>query len=405
MSDTPDTSDGADAADFGAGDGGETDADPSGTGTASAARAASTLAADREGPFSVFPGNAAGAGLALFLVTVGFLALPIGFAVPGFAFIIMEEATLFVLYSMVLLGLNLQFGDTGLINFGPVLFLGLGLYGLALTSADLPSFAAGASLGVFWGVGLLVGIVAAVGGGVVLGLSSLRLRGDYLAVTTLAAAEILNEFVSVFRFPFGGNRGLIGVPQLVSEPGGSGVLALAETSGLRDLSTLLLFTAVLLVSYEVFQRLSRSPYGRVLRSIAADEDATRGMGKSTLSYKVQVFIYGAVVAGLAGGMMGMFFGAADPGLISIDVTVIIWIGMMIGGAGNHRGAIVGLAIIMFFELFVRLSNSFVTEQLALINATQFNALRGALIGLLLILVIRYRPEGLFGDPEKLEVFK
>lgn len=364
-----------------------------------------TLAVNREGLLSSVPGNAAGAGVALMAATIGFLALPVGFALPGFAFIVMEEATLFVLYAMVLLGLNLQFGDTGLINFGPVLFLGLGLYGMSLISADVPDFAAGTGLGLFWGAGLVVGIVGAIAGGVVLGVSSLRLRGDYLAVTTLAAAEILSELVSTFRTPFGGNRGLVGVPQLISEPGGDGVLPLAETGGLQDLATLLFFAGILLVAYEGFRRLSASPYGRVLRSIQADEDATRGMGKSTLRYKIQVFIYGAAVAGLAGGLMGMFFGSADPALISIDVTVIIWIGMMIGGAGNHRGALAGLAIIMSFELVVRLLNSLVTQQLGLIDATQFNALRGALIGLLLILVIRYRPEGLFGDSEKLEVFK
>ncbi|MEZ3114417.1 branched-chain amino acid ABC transporter permease [Halobaculum sp. MBLA0147] len=364
-----------------------------------------TLAVDGDGVFASLPGGAATVGVAVVVATLGVLALPVGFDLPGFAFVVMEEATLFVLYAMVLLGLNLQFGDTGIINFGPVLFLGLGLYATALISADVPGFASGTGLDLFWGLGLAVGIVAAVGGGLVLGASSLRLREDYLAITTLAAAEILFEIVRVFRDPFGGNRGLVGIPQLVVETGTGGVLPLAETAALQDLATLTLFTGLLLVAYEGFRRLSASPYGRVLRSIQADEDATRGMGKSTYSYKLQVFAFGAVVAGLAGGLMGMFFGSADPALISIDVTVIIWIGMMIGGAGNHRGAITGLAIVMSFELFVRLTNSLVTQQLGLIDATQFNALRGGLIGLLLILVIRYRPEGLFGDPEKLEVFK
>jgi branched-chain amino acid transport system permease protein len=364
-----------------------------------------TLAVGGDGPVSAIPGNAAGLGVVVIAATVGLLLLPVGIVLPGAAFIVIEEATLFVLYAMVLLGLNVQFGDTGIINFGPVLFLGLGLYGLALVSADIPSFATGTALGLFWGLGLAVGIVAAVVGGLVLGVSSLRLREDYLAITTLAAAEILFEVVRVFQTPFGGNRGILGVPQLVVETGAEGVLPLAENGATRDLALLFVLIGVLLIAYETMRRLSRSPYGRVLRAIQADEDATRGMGKSTFRYKIEVFIYGAVIAGLAGGLMGMFFGSASPGLISIDVTVVIWIGMMIGGAGNHRGAIAGLAIIMSFELIVRLLNSFVTQQLALINATQFNALRGGLIGLLLILVIRYRPEGLFGDPEKLEVFK
>jgi len=364
-----------------------------------------TLAVNRDGLLAAIPGNAAGLGVAMVVGTLGWLALPVGVVLPGISFIFLEEATLFVLYAMVLLGLNLQFGDTGLINFGPVLFLGLGLYGMALISAEVPDFATGVGLGMFWGFGILVGVVAAVGGGAVLGISSLRLREDYLAITTLAAAEILFELVRVFQNPFGGERGLVGVPQLVVEVGEEGILPLAENAATRDLATVLLFAGLLFVMYEGFRRLSASPYGRVLRSIQADEDATRGMGKSTFSYKIQAFIYGAIVAGIAGGLMAMFFGSASPGLISIDVTVIIWIGMMIGGAGNHRGAIVGLAIIMLLEVLVRLLNDTVTNQLALMDSIQFNALRGALVGLLLILVIRYRPEGLFGDPEKLEVFK
>jgi len=364
-----------------------------------------TLAVNRGNRLGKIPGDAAGLGVAMVVGTLAWLALPIGIVLPGFAFIFLEEATLFVLYAMVLLGLNLQFGDTGLINFGPVLFLGLGLYGMSLTSAEVPEFATGVGLGMFWGIGILVGIVAAIGGGAVIGISSLRLREDYLAITTLAAAEILFELVRVFQTPFGGERGLVGVPQLVVETGQEGIIPLAENAATRDLATVFLFAGVLLVMYEGFRRLSASPYGRVLRSIQADEDATRGMGKPTFSYKIQAFIYGAIVAGIAGGLMAMFFGSASPGLISIDVTVIIWIGMMIGGAGNHRGAMAGLAIIMSLELLVRLLNDLVTNQLALMNAIQFNALRGAVVGLLLILVIRYRPEGLFGDAEKLEVFK
>ncbi|MFB6156279.1 MAG: branched-chain amino acid ABC transporter permease [Haloferacaceae archaeon] len=351
------------------------------------------------------PGDAAGVGVAVVAVTLGLLALPVGVTFPGFGFVLIDQAILFVLYAMILLGLNLQFGDTGIINFGPVLFLGLGLYGMALISADPPSFGAGAGLDQFWLLGIGVGVVAAVVGGGLLGVSSIRLREDYLAITTLAAAEILHEVVRVFQTPFGGSKGILGVPQLVVETGSeTGVLRLAENAATRDLATLLLLAGGLLVVYEGFRRLSASPYGRVLRAIQADEDAVRSVGKDAFRYKMQAFVYGAAVAGVAGGLMAMYFGSVAPGLITIDVTVIIWIGMMIGGAGNHRGAIAGLAIIMFFELAIRLLNAPVTQELG-VSAVRFNALRGLLIGALLMGVIRYRPAGLFGDEEKLEVFK
>lgn len=350
------------------------------------------------------PGNAAGVGAGILAATVGFLALPVAIALPGIVFVFLDQTVLFVLYAMVLLGLNLQFGDTGIINFGPVLFLGLGLYGMALISANTPPFAQATGLNLFWGLGIAVGVLAAVAGGAVLGVSSLRLREDYLAITTLAAAEIFHEVVRVFQTPFGGSAGMLGVPQLVTESGGGGVLSLAENAITRDVGTVLLLVGVLLVAYEGFRRLSEAPYGRVLRAIQSDEDATRGLGKPTFRYKIAAFIYGAIVAGIAGGLMAMYFGSVSPGLVTIDVTVVIWIGMMIGGAGNHRGAIAGLAIIMFFELGIRLLNAPVTQQLG-VSAVRFNALRGLLIGLLLMVVIRYRPAGLFGDPERLEVFK
>lgn len=360
---------------------------------------------DGADPGGRIPGDLAGVGLGVVAVTLGFLALPVGVVLPDLVFVFVDETVLFILYAMVLLGLNLQFGDTGIINFGPVLFLALGLYGTALISAETPTYAEAVGLNLFWGLGILGGLVAAVVGGLVLGLSTLRLREDYLAITTLAAAEIFHEIVRSFRAPFGGSTGVTGIPQLVVETGSpGGVLPLAENASTRDLGTVLLFVGVLLVAYEAFRRLSRSPYGRVLRAIQSDEDATRGLGKPTLLYKTQAFVYGAVVAGMAGGLMAMYFGSVSPGLITIDVTVIIWIGMMIGGAGTHRGAIVGLAIIMFFELAIRLLNAPVTQQLG-VSAVRFNALRGLLVGLLLMAVIRYRPAGLFGDPERLEVFK
>jgi branched-chain amino acid transport system permease protein len=339
------------------------------------------------------PGGSAGLGLALFVFTLGWLLSPIGVVFPGVLFIVVETATLFLLYAMVLLGLNLQFGDTGIINFGPVLFFALGAYGMAMLTADAPSF--GLGFGLPWWLGIGVGIVAAVVVGVVLGLSSLRLREDYLAITTLAAAEIFNRVISTFQFPFGADKGIGNIPTLID-----GFTANAET---RALGTLLLFAALLLVVYEGFRRLSAAPYGRVLRAIQADEEGTRSLGKRTLRYKMQAFIYGAAVAGLAGALLAIWNGATSPNFLTIDVTVILWIGMMIGGPGNHRAALTGLAMIMGFELIVETLNRTATGALP-IDSVEFTAIRTGLIGLFLVLVVRYRPAGIWGDEEKLEVF-
>ncbi|MFB6297065.1 MAG: branched-chain amino acid ABC transporter permease [Salinirussus sp.] len=339
------------------------------------------------------PGGSATIGAALFVLTFLWLLSPIGVVVPGIAFVFLETGTLFMLYAMVLLGLNLQFGDTGIINFGPVLFFALGAYGMAMLTAEQPSF--GLGLGLPWWLGVVVGIVLAIAVGAVLGLSSLRLRADYLAITTLAGAEIFNRTVSTFQFPFGADKGINNIPTLIDP--------LVGNTGTKSVGTFLLFTGLLLIVYEGFRRLSQSPYGRVLRAIQADEDATRSLGKPTFRYKMQAFIYGAAVAGLAGALLTIWNGATSPNFLTIDVTVLIWIGMMIGGPGNIRAVVTGLAMIMFFELLVAALNRPVTTNLP-VDSIEFTAIRTGLIGLFLVLVVRYRPAGIWGDEEKMEVF-
>lgn len=351
------------------------------------------LVARVDGLFERVPGGSATVGAVVFVLTLVWLLSPIGVIIPGIAFVFLETGTLFLVYAMVLLGLNLQFGDTGIINFGPVLFYALGAYGMAMLTAESPAF--GAGLGMPWVTGIVVGIVLAILVGALLGLSSLRLRADYLAIVTLAGAEIFNRVVSTFQFPFGADKGISNIPTLLDE--------FVPNAGTRAVATFFLFTGILLIAYEGFRRLSQSPYGRVLRAIQADEDATKSLGKATFSYKMQAFIYGAAVAGLAGALLAIWNGATSPNFLTIDVTVILWIGMMVGGPGNTRGVMTGLAMIMFFQLIVRAINQPVTTTLP-VDSIEFNAIRTGLIGLFLVLIIRYKPAGIWGDEEKMEVF-
>lgn len=113
-----------------------------------------------------------------------------------------------------------------------------------------------------------------------------------------------------------------------------------------------------------------------------------------------MFVYGAAIAGLGGGLMALFQGNATPGAVTIDVTILLWLGMMLGGPGNYRGVVGGLGLLMAFRvLFIQ------TKGILPVSAVKFNALQGLLIGLLFMLVIRYRPAGLWGERERLEVFK
>jgi len=340
--------------------------------------------------FEDLPVDATRAGAVLFVLAVAFLFSPLFVRPPAATLVFFEVGVLFLLYALVLVGLNLQFGHTGLVNFGPVAFFAVGGYVAAIATASDPYGAVG--LGYPWPVGLAAGVLAAVGLGALIGASTLRLRDDFLAIVTLAVAEIVHGLIVTVRDVTGGSNGLQNVPRPIAPMAGGG--------GAGELfATALVFGALALLFYGLFHRLSASPYGRVLRAIRADEQVTETLGKRVFRYKFVVFVYGAAVAGLAGALLVFYNGAAAPGFFTINVTVIVWIGMLIGGAGSDRGVLGGLAIIMGFQLVTR----FLNEQLPVITPDQFASVRLMLIGLLLMVIIKYRPEGIWGDADELGV--
>jgi branched-chain amino acid transport system permease protein len=328
-------------------------------------------------------------GAVLVVAVVAFFLSPFFVAPPRATLIFFEVGIVFLAYTLVLVGVNLQFGHTGLVNFGPVAFFAVGAYAAAMTTANSPF--AGIGLGLSWPVGLVAGVVAAVALGVVLGVSTLRLRDDFLAIVTLAVAEIVHSLLGTFQSITGGSLGLGNVPRPMA--------SLTREGAPNLFATTLLFGALALLAYGLFHRLVEAPYGRVLHAIRADEQVTATLGKNVFRYKLVVFIYGAALAGFAGAMFAFHLGAVSPGFFTINVTVLVWIGMLIGGAASDRGVIGGLALIMSFQLMTR----FLNDQLPGITADQFASIRLVLVGLLLVLVIRYRPEGIWGDPQELGV--
>jgi branched-chain amino acid transport system permease protein len=341
---------------------------------------------DSLGSFGI---DATRAGVVMVVVAVAFLLSPLFVSPPGFTLIFFEVGIVFLAYVLILVGVNLQFGHAGLVNFGPVAFFAVGGYTAAMLTAQGPF--EGVGLGLPWPVGLVAAVVAAMALGAVLGASTLRLRDDFLAIVTLAVAEIIHGLVGTFQSITGGSLGLGNVPRPIAVLAGEGP---------RNLfATVLLFGALALLAYGVFHRLAESPYGRVLHAIRADEQVTETLGKNVFRYKFVVFIYGAALAGFAGAMYAFYLGAVSPGFFTINVTVLVWIGMLIGGAASDRGVIGGLAIIMSFQLLTR----FLNDQIPAVTADQFASVRLILVGLLLVLIIRYRPEGIWGDPQELGV--
>ncbi|WP_435360479.1 branched-chain amino acid ABC transporter permease [Haloarchaeobius sp. DFWS5] len=325
----------------------------------------------------------------LVAVSLVFLLTPLFVQPPGWTLTFFEDIILFLLFGFLVVGLNLQFGHTGLVNFGHVAFFAVGGYTAAMLTANDPLV--GVGLGFPWPVGLIGAVVAAAALGALIGASTLRLRGDFLAIVTLAIAEILHDLLGSFQGITGGDVSLQNVPRPIAD--------LAGTAGASAMLTTVLFAGLLLVTYAVFHRLSESPYGRVLRAIRADERVTQTLGKNVFGYKFWAFVYGAAIAGVAGALYAFNLGSVSPGFFTISVTVTVWVGMLVGGPGNDWAAIIGVGIIVGFRLATR----FLNEQVPAISADQFASVRLMLVGLLLILIIRYRPQGLWGDAGKLGV--
>lgn len=343
--------------------------------------------ADRLGRIPV---DATRAGVVLLVVSILFVLSPVFVRPPGSMLVLFEVGIVFLVYGLILIGVNLQFGHAGLVNFGPVAFFAVGGYVTAIMTAQDPYNAVG--LGLPWPVGLTAGIVAAIAIGVMVGVSTLRLRDDFLAIVTLAVAEIVHGLITTFRDVTAGSIGLQNVPQpIATTAAGDGSASIV--------ATILVFGSLCLLAYGIFHRLSSAPYGRVLRAIRADEQVAETLGKRVFRYKLVVFVYGAALAGLAGGLFVFYNGAAAPGFFTIDVTVLVWVGMLIGGAASDRGVLGGLAIILGFRLFTR----FLNDQIPYVTGDQFASIRLLLVGLLLIVIIRYRPEGIWGDARELGV--
>lgn len=328
------------------------------------------------------------AGL-LFAVVLVVLLSGLTIDLPGSFLVFVDVGIFFLLYGLLVLGLNLQYGYTGLVNFGHVVFFAVGGYATAILVAESAPF--GVSYGLPWPIGIVAGVVAAALLGAIVGVSTLRLREDFLALATLATAEIFHDVIGTFRSVTGGNIGILKIPQPIKN----------LTGGHNDTTmvlTLLVFAGIVLVTYEAIKRLTQAPYGRVLRAIRADDRVTAALGKNAFQYKMESFVFGAALAGLAGSLLALYNGAVSPVFFTLNITVLVWIGMLIGGAGNNRAVLGGLAIIMALRVVTRFLN-----EAAPVTKEQFIPLRLILIGFILVAMVRFRPEGVWGNADELGV--
>lgn len=290
-----------------------------------------------------------------------------------------------LIFSLVTLGLNLQWGLTGLFNVGLAGFVAIGAY----TSALLTTPDDAARLGGF-GLPILVGWLGAMAvGGIaaaLTGMATLRLRSDYLAITTFGVAVVVQLVALNAQGLTGGPFGIGFIPR----PFGS----LAETPLLFNLSNLAVVSAVTLVAYLALEHLSRSPWGRVLKALREDERAAISLGKSARFYRVQAFAVGGAIMALAGALQAHFTGFIAPDNYLPILTFQVWVMLIVGGSGSNVGAVVGSILVwaIWAGSGTLTSVLFPPEQQARAAALQIAA-----IGVMLCVILLIRPNGLFGD--------
>lgn len=359
--------------------------------------------------------------------------------------------TSMAIYGLLGLGLNLQWGFTGLINFGVAGFVAVGAYATVILSlVKVPLLLA-----------MLAGGFLAALFGLLMGVSTLRLREDYLAIVTIGASELVRLIVNneAFYDNRPGSMGINGFPLPLesfrpTELTRAGMIAIVTgifgwamwklvqwtrlrvrkatgklriwVSAVSVLAILLsvraygvtvlslqsfvqsqapnglLFVSIVLlaVAFWVVERLVRSPWGRVLKAIREDEEVAKALGKNVFAYKLQSLMIGGFLTGIGGALLAWQQSNVYPDNFKSDLTFNVWILMVLGGAGSNPGVLVGAAIFWVYTALTRDLN-----QIVPLGSDQIDAFRMVFIGLLLVGLMVWRPQGILGNRDELTLGK
>lgn len=289
------------------------------------------------------------------------------------------------IFAVIVLGLNLQWGFTGLFNVGVAGFVAIGAYVSAiLTTPDHPGQIGGFALPVAVG---WIGAAAASGvAGLVVGVATLRLRHDYLAIATFGIAIVIQLVALNAQWLTGGPFGLHFVPKPFEASLGAGLPFNA--------AYLALVAAIVALLYLGLERLLRSPWGRVLRAIREDELAAESLGKRAFAFRLQAFAIGSAIMGLGGALYAHFIGYIAPEDFLPILTFQLWTMLIVGGAGNNRGAILGAVVVWGIWAVSGGALRWIMPPDAQARGA---ALQVVLIGILLAAMLILRPRGLLGE--------
>ena len=277
------------------------------------------------------------------------------------------------IYALLALGLNVQWGFTGLVNLGHVGFFAMGAYSTALLTIHRAPFVLGVTMAI-----LLSGCLGAL-----VAMATLRLKEDFLTIVTLGFSEIFRLFLINEDWLTKGANGITGIPRPLRH---------LFTRG-YDLFYLCLIGFVVLIVYLVLERIRISPYGRVLRAIREDEGVAAVAGKNVFRFKVQAFALGAAIAGLAGFLYAHYITYVSPDTFVPALTIYVWVALIAGGSGNNRGAILGAVVLMSFLEGTR----FLKDFIPFLTDVRLAATREIMVGLFLIVLMFYKQEGILPE--------
>jgi len=298
------------------------------------------------------------------------------------------------IYAVFCLGLNIQWGYTGLFNIGIAGFFCVGAYTSAMITTPKPTGIYAHYVHQILGLNLpfVFGLVgAAIVCGIIaflIGIPTLRLGEDYLAIATLGIAETFRLIFNNEYWLANGPRGLIGLPQPLQ--------GLVDPKNYNYIY-LIIVVIVMVVVYLLIERAIRSPWGRVLRAVREDEVSASMSGKDIFNFKMQSLVFGSMVMGVGGALYAHYTIAISPEAFTpLYGTFIIWVMLMAGGSGNNKGAILGAYAIWA----VWIGTKFMTDFLPYTLKARAPFIRFLLIGILLEFILIYRPQGLLGEEKK-----
>ncbi|QAV70194.1 branched-chain amino acid ABC transporter permease [Salinibacterium sp. UTAS2018] len=305
-------------------------------------------------------------------------------------------------YALAALGLAMHFGFTGLLNMGMAAFMAIGAYGYAISIL---------TFGFPWWGGMLVGIGGSLVFALILGIPTLRLRGDYLAIVTIAAAEVVRLLFLTTTFDkyTGSADGLSGYHASFRSfnPIPDGTYGFGPWEYNANGWWVRIFgIAVLALAAFILWAVMRSPWGRVIKGIREDEDAVRALGKNVFSYKLQSLMLGGVF-GAMGGIIYALPASVNPGVYVTSLTFFVYTALLLGGAATIFGPIIGSVI--FWGVQTLLSNLLPAMVniglLPFMTTTQSQTVRFILVGVALMLLVIYRPQGILGNKKELTFVK